>query len=844
MGSPVPTPLSLFTDHAWEQAFFTTYALSLTFFESQIKPSLVRNGCREIWIIADADGYERSLEERLSGGAGAEYRVVPVAMEHGIFHPKLIYLVGRDEDVLVVGSGNLTFGGYGANVEVAEVFSSKKSPQVFRDLVDCLHRLALREDFYNPDSAWLPQLTQRVEHIVAAAEPATTAGIRLWHSLEQSFADQVLAHMHAHGGACEVRVLSPFHDPDAAALISFVKSSGASSLMVGLLPGQGEITFPFQLLSRSPIKIRAAEVEDRSTLVAEDDDETEQSPRPLHAKWFEFDLRDGSRSLLTGSVNATRKSFASTNNVEIALLRVLTDGFESPLNWRVVKAPGNSVPVVREEAGLKRRLYVHARLSLDGGLTGQLIGKKELLAGKWRARLEASRGEEREFTLITSETGAFNTKQPGIADLAQRGGLQLHLTRDALQAAGWVCAETLLAAGKVRLLDLGTLQRHLDLQATLEDDLALVHYLMESAQRHLHVFDPRSVSISNSVASKKDTNDEGVVIEVSRLSSQDRSDPDCPSSDKASENDGAIDVLMIGLRRSLLRRLDATTGSRAVEAESMEDDTVASDPLIDQDQDVSRMSDALARFEQTILQVIADSKDQRVMQALMMWHDVKLAMLLERQHDPESAMLFIRHWLNVTSRRVSRPPQSQPDALDRYVCQGTAVIAARTLSDAAEADRSVLALLHEELSTFLRGDPDETWLVAALAGHADHALACFLPPGAPRLQNALLEVLVTRSFRSELQALLDWQSGASGPPTESLNLLSSNIGRTLADEMRSPESVCFVERRSNSEACPKCNMKLSFSASSDLNIHRLCFCGHCQRFIYDTRLPEFEPDAD
>ena len=50
---------------------------------------------------------------------GTRFRVVPVAMRSGFrFHPKAILLSGQKKGVLLVGSGNLTFGGWRENAEI------------------------------------------------------------------------------------------------------------------------------------------------------------------------------------------------------------------------------------------------------------------------------------------------------------------------------------------------------------------------------------------------------------------------------------------------------------------------------------------------------------------------------------------------------------------------------------------------------------------------------------------------------------------------------------------------------------------------------------------------------
>jgi len=61
----------------WKHALFTTYALSLSYFESEVLRPLLQGGCDDIWLIADAEGYRASLLERHSSRIGHEYRLVP-----------------------------------------------------------------------------------------------------------------------------------------------------------------------------------------------------------------------------------------------------------------------------------------------------------------------------------------------------------------------------------------------------------------------------------------------------------------------------------------------------------------------------------------------------------------------------------------------------------------------------------------------------------------------------------------------------------------------------------------------------------------------------------------------
>src|SRR5260370_42145757 len=105
----------------WEKALFTTYSLSLTFFESIVLRALREIECREIWVVADSEGYRASLMERGSHGVGYERHLVPIVLRSVVFHPKCCYLIGLDSDVLVVCRWNLTFDAFGSNLALVSV---------------------------------------------------------------------------------------------------------------------------------------------------------------------------------------------------------------------------------------------------------------------------------------------------------------------------------------------------------------------------------------------------------------------------------------------------------------------------------------------------------------------------------------------------------------------------------------------------------------------------------------------------------------------------------------------------------------------------------------------------
>lgn len=825
-------PLDVIIRHPWEKAFFTTYTLSLAFFESQLKGRMLRNGCRELWVITDADGYERSLDERQANAVGIEYRVVPVAMERGVFHPKLTYLVGAHEHVLVIGSGNLTFCGHGRNVEVAEVISSKQHPHVFMDLADALEALAQRRDFINPEPAWLMMLCGYAREAGRGADRAGSP--RLWHSVTNSFATQIKEVALAAGGASTIRSLSPFHDADGGALTRMAHEVKAASLTIGLLPEKHEeTTFPFSAGKHAALKISAAEISTGN----EDGDLTlsEQSSH-LHAKWLELDLRDDTRLLITGSVNATTKSLETTDNIEMALMR--RPGHRSPmaLKWKKVTPPESHTRLDFRGAGLRGRAFVHARLSRDV-LGGQMLGRG-VPAGSWQAALEDAEGSVKEFILEVDEKGAFSKR---LGDLGQFGGaatLQLTMQLEDRTACGWVSAEMYLNMARSGLMPVGTLLRHLNSQATFEDDMVLLNFITESAMRHLRDLDevPATTADSPEVLKAKapgpaDTR----LIDLERLATVSR-DQSLNEGRGSPASTTALSQLIDELRKRLRLRLSQEGANHASEVEDDEGDG----GIEGTEKGHSRVTEALDRFEAMIRTALSSGSPKQRTVALMMWREVRLAMMLDHMRDTGTIEAFLRRWLNAACRSAPKPDSAVATQLGCHIFSTAAFLAAGRRKHAG----MVLQALHEEIQTYIGGEPSLDFVEAALAEDIEPALRQLFPKQAAGMQEAMLEILCTPSLGEQIQKACAWLGGEGPQPDKKLALFQSGSGKQLAGVFDTPEMVRFTLRKDAREACPYCHQRLSHAGLSELNYHRLSQCGNerCQRFIFDPRLPE--PYAD
>jgi len=128
--------------------FIATFNIDFVFIESVLLRELKRCGHPTLTILADADEVTSSFQSqgRWVSRVGRRYRVVPIRMEPGFrFHPKAVLLSGPEHGELLVGSGNLTFGGMRQNEEVWLRFDSRNDEtapiSAFRRFADqCLAR--------------------------------------------------------------------------------------------------------------------------------------------------------------------------------------------------------------------------------------------------------------------------------------------------------------------------------------------------------------------------------------------------------------------------------------------------------------------------------------------------------------------------------------------------------------------------------------------------------------------------------------------------------------------------------------------------------------------------------
>ncbi|GIG93314.1 phospholipase D-like domain-containing protein [Plantactinospora endophytica] len=295
------------------------YTVDLTFLEKFVIPTARGLGAR-ITVLGDAG---QSVHDPVDvRRAGRSY-------QHGhtvcarAFHPKLVVLVGNDDAVLAVGSGNPTLSGWGYNHElwVTARSSREVGPQLVADVADWLHDL--------PDvvriASWIADTLRKVaDQIRPGSVDERWSSIRAFGNLRQPLLDRL-----PEGPMAELRLAAPFYDPPAKAVEALVKRTKPRTVRIAVQPSIARFD-------------GAALVQATASAASQDFRLIGQGPA-RHGKLIEWDNGDGTATGMTGSANITASallmSTAQGGNCELAVIAPHT----TPLLPDSVPEPATSI---------------------------------------------------------------------------------------------------------------------------------------------------------------------------------------------------------------------------------------------------------------------------------------------------------------------------------------------------------------------------------------------------------------------------------------------------------------------------------------------------------------------
>lgn len=795
---PLVSPYDVLCAGKWHTALLTTFSLSLSFFEAVPLHALRKAGAQDIGILADVTGYQASLAEAGVSDVGRTYDLVPFKVATGCFHPKIMLLDGPEGVRATVGSGNLTFGGWGHNVETLDLLVPGLAPAAFNDLADFLEYLGLSVDEGSIAAPERPSIVGTMAQACRKAGRVSGDGkTRLIHTFDGSIVSQLASHADALGGAEEITIVSPyFGGPQAVHALA--TALGCSKVRVAVT-GRAPEFFDFAA-SRS-LGLRADPV--RSDAFS--------STALLHAKIIDVKCRKG-RLVLSGSVNATRPALVTSANVEASVLRIiderLTFGW-CPTDERDLSEGEGGDPDPSGGPCLSARF--------DGGtIKGRLFGQKSP-AGTWSARVAAGAVQAQLPSVIVAPDGAFEIKSGDTQPFRNLiRSTQLVLARDAAEIRGWVVFDQILGAVRERGPVAEAMIRTLA-GSEEPDDLAVILSFFVANPGAFLEDDVGSPEIGG--GSRKPSDEPGGSVELASLR------PTIAFMGEIASNAPiagatAFERLLVSMRRYVR---SAPPPARAF---------ADADDLDDAAQGDAGNAGALPRWRiEPVIKALAD-----FIEALPIdgddfrRHAVSfldfLLFAADRSEEPDELKAdYLRDWIGMV--RGAGAAKAETDALDRAF---VAVLASRVITDPSQANR-----MHSWLQAWCRGAVAPEWLVGVMPTSSGIRERRLNGEASDEAWTAAMgRTTATRTSWMDVNEVQQALAGL-GPMPDLPPALAPEAAvlRQVAAGKPAAPRVATLAFHSDNPACPKCYFNLPLLAMERLREHRMTLTPCCSRVLLD-----------
>lgn len=801
---PELSQLDVIAQGKWEKALFTTYALSLTYFESYVLPKLQQTGCQHVTILTDIEGYRISTMEARAQHVGQDYALIPVANAAGIFHPKLTYLWGAEnEDILLVGSGNLTYGGHGRNLEVLEALTPSADATAFENFSGFLKALLTRHNLKLGDTASIKDFAARA---AAISTGKGASGAKLLHSVNRSIHEQLLDAARNQEWD-ELFILSPFHSSNGEPIRGLVQELGVKRLKIGVSGASNACcSFPFSMADEFGVDVSAvspANLEER---------------RALHAKWLE--LRGATTWVCTGSVNATAQSMGSVRNIEVGVLRELQNPTSD--RWKTIPLPDYKENTFLA-SGTQNKLSVFAELTTDGALVGNVLGAGSH-DGDWFLSIESTGAILHESVVNIDAFGHFRIPKLKLPS-SSASGRQVRLTQGEREARGWLSVQSMLRLNVSARRAAGAFRRMLDRTESIEDIVAFIGFLSIHTHRALQLTNQIPPQGHSALESEVSSNSSDVEVNIDELFH------DVESSRNGTEpallwgEAGHSVIVLEAITRILLGRTqtkgegsshDSPTGQ--VSEQEDEDDEGAEER---RQSDRVRIQDAVSKFRNEVRVALQGGTfpGRSRVSVLMTWSGALLDMYVFRLKSVDDARAFLPELFLEAIRHPAAPEERA--ALDELVFGVAAALAA--LPDVARRHIHI----HEFLESYLRGKVDESVAIEAARQWLSHECPARLVDDASFAVNALRRELASLTRRGVLEDFVAARLRGEKVPVPTLPF-SPEEQKMLKDVRPSgggkPYFYAIAPRRQT--GCPKCHVKIPDSTLKELMLSRVAKCAN------------------
>ncbi|GAA3632891.1 hypothetical protein [Microlunatus ginsengisoli] len=441
-------------DRQATDALFLTFNVDLAYLETRLL-GLCRAAGAAVTVIADADAW--SPDVRSVRFAGRHYHAGLVATTHA-FHPKLTLIAGPERAVAIVGSGNLTLGGWQYNAELATVLLANRTsaPRAMADLRDLLGSLSAVARLDPLSEQALSRCSRHLDELLHAADVIDTG-----HRLAASWGGRLIDQLPV-GPVDELLLSAPFHDPAAGAVRAVLGRLQPRTVWLAVQPGWTA----FEPASIASVLDAYNSATDADVRVVRDEEDP-AGGRYRHGKLIEW-TSGGSRRALTGSPNlsvaALLRTAGAQGNFELAVVGPVAGSLFPPgvpvnlreILGRVVQSEGASTDLGTP--------IITAVIDRDGGVTIHLARVR------WSVEIEMSHLTDQpdRWHVVGGVVAGSETAD---IDLDAAGGSRIRLAWTNVDGVrGWSAVQ-FITDRRAALTRLGPSERRSRTQRSLPSDL-------------------------------------------------------------------------------------------------------------------------------------------------------------------------------------------------------------------------------------------------------------------------------------------------------------------------------------------------------------------------------------
>lgn len=306
----------------YHSAFITTYAFDLSYFSLEAVPALRRTGARNILAIVDEHYLNYLLDLPILKIFKNNLRFgIQTIESNGVFHPKVILLLGEKEGFLAVGSGNQTAAGNGLNKELWSVFHHKgkdsQNAEIFAQAILYFERLSQNFVGLSKDkwlrslefTSWKNELPSKSLNEFVTYQKENIGLFAFKSPLIEELENLIKSRK-----VLSISVLSPFYDKAGDFILELQRKFKPE--VVNVVLDLYSNALPFKL------QPNGFKFYDWQKCISDN----EPKYRRLHAKLISLNLDDGSEVIISGSGNATLAAMGGNGqnpkNEEVCIVSV------------------------------------------------------------------------------------------------------------------------------------------------------------------------------------------------------------------------------------------------------------------------------------------------------------------------------------------------------------------------------------------------------------------------------------------------------------------------------------------------------------------------------------------